>query len=206
MSTKPQTFTGNNLPVWLVTPNLDRTATVYHGQGNPATIKLVSPTEIQWNGVKSTIGFKFLNEVVGIDRADLQAAIKAKPRLGWTDILFAEVNEANNIYRMEYGADDEPTADVPETAAPDANAALMAELAAMKAENQRLRDEKARGATVTMKVSEKGALSIYGMGRFPVTLYREQWEKLLAMTPDIKAFMQANASKLSAKPTKPAIK
>ena len=54
----------------------------------------------------------------------------------------------------------------------------------LKAELERLRNENAalkKGATssVRMKVSEKGAVSIYGMGRFPVTLYKEQWLKLL---------------------------
>jgi hypothetical protein len=50
-----------------------------------------------------------------------------------------------------------------------------------------------------MKVSEKGALSIYGLGRFPVTLYKEQWTKLLAMAEEIKTFIQANDSQLKAK-------
>jgi hypothetical protein len=67
----------------------------------------------------------------------------------------------------------------------------------LKAELERLRNENAalkKGAAtgVTMKVSEKGALSIYGMGRFPVTLYKEQWLKLLAMSDDIRAFIVAN--------------
>lgn len=67
----------------------------------------------------------------------------------------------------------------------------------LKAELERLRNENAalkKGAAtgITMKVSEKGALSIYGMGRFPVTLYREQWLKLLAMSDDIRAFIVAN--------------
>jgi hypothetical protein len=52
---------------------------------------------------------------------------------------------------------------------------------------------------LTMKVSEKGALSIYGLGRFPVTLYRGQWERLLAAKPTIEAFIEANASLLSVK-------
>ena len=50
-----------------------------------------------------------------------------------------------------------------------------------------------------MKVSEKGALSIYGMGRFPVSLYREQWGRLLAANDDILAFIEANVDKLSVK-------
>ena len=53
--------------------------------------------------------------------------------------------------------------------------------------------------TKLLKVSEKGALSVYGMGRFPVTLYREQWEKLLAMSDQIKEFILANDQSLKKK-------
>ena len=74
----------------------------------------------------------------------------------------------------------------------------------MKAELERLRRENAalkKGSTagVRMKVSEKGALSVYGMGRFPVTLYKEQWQRLLGMADDIRAFIDANEDKLKAK-------
>jgi hypothetical protein len=74
----------------------------------------------------------------------------------------------------------------------------------LKAELERLRKENAalkKGAAtgVTMKVSEKGGLSIYGMGRFPVTLYKEQWLKLLAMSDDIRAFIVANEGRLKTK-------
>jgi len=74
----------------------------------------------------------------------------------------------------------------------------------MKAELERLRSENAalkKGAAtgITMKVSEKGAVSIYGMGRFPVTLYKEQWLKLLAMSDDIRAFIAANEERLKTK-------
>ena len=74
----------------------------------------------------------------------------------------------------------------------------------MKAELERLRGENAalkRGAStgVRMKVSEKGAVSIYGMGRFPVTLYKEQWLRVLANAPQIEAFIQENEAKLKTK-------
>ena len=74
----------------------------------------------------------------------------------------------------------------------------------MKAELERLRNENAalkKGAAtgISMKVSEKGALSIYGMGRFPVTLYKEQWLKLLDMESEIRAFIAANDAKLKTK-------
>jgi hypothetical protein len=54
-------------------------------------------------------------------------------------------------------------------------------------------------AGIRMKVSEKGAVSIYGMGRFPVTLYKEQWLKLLDMSDDIRAFIAANETQLKTK-------
>jgi hypothetical protein len=74
----------------------------------------------------------------------------------------------------------------------------------IKAELERLRSENAalkKGAAsgVRMKVSEKGAVSVYGMGRFPVTLYKEQWLKLLEMAPDIRAFIAANEARLKTK-------
>ena len=74
----------------------------------------------------------------------------------------------------------------------------------LKAELERLRRENAalkRGASsgIRMKVSEKGAVSIYGMGRFPVTLYKEQWIRLLDMAAEIRAFIAANETKLKAK-------
>lgn len=77
---------------------------------------------------------------------------------------------------------------------------LKAELDRLKAENEALKNKKAppRG-TLSMKVSEKGALSIYGMGRFPVTLYKEQWIKLLEIAEDIKSFIKANDDKLKTK-------
>ena len=74
----------------------------------------------------------------------------------------------------------------------------------LKDELERLRKENAalkKGAAtgVTMKVSEKGGLSVYGMGRFPVTLYKEQWLKLLDMSEDIRAFIKANEGTLKTK-------
>ena len=72
-----------------------------------------------------------------------------------------------------------------------------AEIDRLRAENERLR--KAGQTKLAMKVSEKGALSVYGMGRFPVTLYKEQWLRLLAMAEDIKAFIEANNDNLKSK-------
>jgi hypothetical protein len=74
---------------------------------------------------------------------------------------------------------------------------IQAELERLRAENEALK-KSGRGKP-SMKVSEKGALSVYGMGRFPVTLYKEQWLRLLAMAGDIKAFIEANSGSLKAK-------
>lgn len=71
------------------------------------------------------------------------------------------------------------------------------ELERLRAENERLKKRGSRG--VTMKVSEKGGLSVYGLGRFPVTLYKEQWLKLLDISEDIRAFIQDNAATLKTK-------
>jgi hypothetical protein len=73
-----------------------------------------------------------------------------------------------------------------------------------QAELERLRQEtaalkKGAAAGIRMKVSEKGAVSIYGMGRFPVTLYKEQWLKLLDMSDDIRVFIAANEAQLKTK-------
>ena len=75
---------------------------------------------------------------------------------------------------------------------------MKAELERLKAENEALKSRSSRG--ISMKVSEKGGVSIYGLGRFPVTLYKEQWSKLLDMADDIRAFIKENEPKLKAKP------
>lgn len=76
---------------------------------------------------------------------------------------------------------------------------LKAEIARLQAENEELKTKKAERGALSMKVSEKGALSLYGMGRFPVTLYKEQWLKLLTFSEEIKAFIKENDSKLKTK-------
>lgn len=76
---------------------------------------------------------------------------------------------------------------------------MKAELERLRAENEALKNKKSGAGALSMKVSEKGALSIYGMGRFPVTLYKEQWLKLLGISEDIKKFISENDSRLKAK-------
>jgi hypothetical protein len=74
---------------------------------------------------------------------------------------------------------------------------LKAELERLKAENEALKNKKKGSAF--LKVSEKGAVSVYGLGRFPVTLYKEQWVRLLDMGDDIRSFITDNMDKLKSK-------
>ena len=74
---------------------------------------------------------------------------------------------------------------------------LKAELERLRAENAALRSRAQKG--VSLKVSEKGAVSVYGLGRFPVTLYQEQWLKLLDMESDIRGFIRENQDRLKKK-------
>jgi hypothetical protein len=74
---------------------------------------------------------------------------------------------------------------------------LQAELERLRAENAQLKGQRARG--VSLKVSEKGGVSVYGMGRFPITLYKEQWTKLLDMADEIRAFIRENNAALKSK-------
>ena len=74
---------------------------------------------------------------------------------------------------------------------------LKAELERLKAENAALKSRDGKG--VSLKVSEKGGVSVYGLGRFPVTLYQEQWLKLLGVADDIRAFIRENEGKLKKK-------
>ena len=77
------------------------------------------------------------------------------------------------------------------------NEDIKAELERLRKENEALK--KASSPGIRLKVSEKGAVSIYGMGRFPVTLYKEQWLKLLNMSAEIRAFIAENEAQLKRK-------
>lgn len=79
-----------------------------------------------------------------------------------------------------------------------ASEAVLAEIAALRAENAKLKAS-APVKSLSLKVSAKGAISVYGMGRFPVTLYAEQWTKLIGQAETIQAFIKANQAKLSVK-------
>jgi hypothetical protein len=77
---------------------------------------------------------------------------------------------------------------------------LKDEIARLRAENERLR--RARATGLRLRVSEKGAVSVYGLGRFPVTLYKEQWLRLLDDASEIRNFIQENESELKTKETR----
>jgi hypothetical protein len=74
-------------------------------------------------------------------------------------------------------------------------------LARLEAENKALKDqiEQRKPGQLRLKISEKGGLSIYGLGRFPVTLYKEQWKRLLEHAEEIKTFLEQNEQQLKTK-------
>jgi hypothetical protein len=74
-------------------------------------------------------------------------------------------------------------------------------LARLEAENRALKDqiEQRKPGQLRLKISEKGGLSVYGLGRFPVTLYKEQWKRLLEHAEEIKAFLEQNEQQLKTK-------
>jgi len=73
---------------------------------------------------------------------------------------------------------------------------MQAEMDRLRAENESL---KKAGGKLALKVSEKGGLSVYGLGRFPVTLYQEQWKRLLDAQEEIQAFISAHTAELKVK-------
>jgi len=77
---------------------------------------------------------------------------------------------------------------------------MQSELDRLRAENERLKTQQRGAGTLTFRVSEKGAVSVYGLGRFPVTLYLEQWEKLLAHVDELRTFIGDNRDRLKKKP------
>lgn len=81
----------------------------------------------------------------------------------------------------------------------DQTAALAAQIAKLQAENEALKAKALSRQTITLKVSAKGAVSVYGMGKWPVTLYGEQWLKLLAKADDIREFIVDHDDELSHK-------
>ena len=79
-----------------------------------------------------------------------------------------------------------------------ADESIEAELERLRAENERLKARRKPGE-ISLRVSQKGGVSVYGLGRFPVTLYREQWDKLLGMADEIRKFISENDHALKKK-------
>lgn len=75
--------------------------------------------------------------------------------------------------------------------------AMQAELERLRAENEALR--KRPQASTALKVSEKGAVSLYGIRRFPVTFYADEWQRILGMGDEIRAFIEKNRAALKPK-------
>ena len=73
---------------------------------------------------------------------------------------------------------------------------LQAQLERLRAENAAM---KSRATRENLRVSDKGGVSVYGLGRFPVTLYKEQWLKLLDMADEIRKFIAEHNAKLKVK-------
>ena len=121
------------------------------------------------------------------------------------------VTPLNPVISQEQGAIIAKANSVPliqDTLTPPSNqyssrmAELEAQLALAKAENQTLKAQAKKpqtAGTLTLRVSQKGALAVYGLGRFPVTLYVEQWERLLAIAGEIKDFIVDNSDGLKRK-------
>jgi len=77
-------------------------------------------------------------------------------------------------------------------------------MARLEAENRVLKEQmERRSGQLRLKISEKGGLSVYGLGRFPVTLYKEQWIRLLDQADEIKEFLKDNDQQLKVKQTAP---
>jgi hypothetical protein len=76
---------------------------------------------------------------------------------------------------------------------------MQAELERLRAENEALKSGAAARRRIYLKVSDKGAVSLYGLGRFPLTLYVEQWETVLGMADEVRTFLADNAGKLKRK-------
>ena len=73
------------------------------------------------------------------------------------------------------------------------------ELKARLVELEKQVETKKRSGAMEFRISEKGGVSVYGLGRFPVTLYYEQWKRLLESAPDLKVFLEDNKGKLKLK-------
>lgn len=140
--------------------------------------------QVTFNGKSYTPDFSFLTKTAGFDQTEV-INLQKQGKTGAE--AFALLTAANQPA--------EGTAPPPE---PGTEAWMKAEIARLTAANAKL---KSAGVTanLSMKVSEKGGLSVYGLGRFPVTLYKEQWTRLLDKADDVRKFMELNQASLKSK-------
>jgi len=122
-------------------------------------------------------------------------AISFTPNNGQTQMMGTIPHSADSAPNAATSAPSVPlvVVDSPEVAA------MKAELERLKADNAAMKAKASKPKTLSMKVSEKGGLSVYGLGRFPVTLYVQQWERLLGVIDEVKEFIDANRAILKVK-------
>ena len=145
------------------------------------------------SAVSSMSEFGFTSaEVTAMTEAKLNSHAAIMRRVLFPDLQPAECNEEQDTRSSTISSVEARTGEIEMN-----EAEMKAELERLRAENAQLKTKEKGG--ITLKVSDKGAVSLYGMGRFPVTLYKEQWLRILAAAPDIEKFIQENESKLKTK-------
>ena len=82
------------------------------------------------------------------------------------------------------------------------NKELLAEIERLKADNAKLKANERKAPPLTLKVSPKGCLSLYGNGRFPVSLYKSQWQRLIGFIPQVEKFIAEHSAELKDKAPK----
>lgn len=187
MSTNPKTITQLAAQVQPAADFTKQTPT----SGVSVSSLLASGVNTEWMELQLGLGKK-ITELPAL-WAELQAKIKASTPPAAPAV-------APHLTKEQSDATKKTIQTAPVSTTPKNFASIEEELAYYRAENERLKKSApVRRSEIGFKVSEKGAVSVYGVGRFPVTLYAEQWERVLAKSADLVAFMKANHSKLSFK-------
>jgi hypothetical protein len=147
---------------------------------------------VTWlDGKKYAIGQQFLTTVAKMTPSDVQAKLDAGLNYGQIARELAKTM-ANQSMAASAGFKQLTQAEQ-DTLTPENL------IAYLKAERTYLQSRLAVKQTITLKIGEKGGLSVYGMGRFPITLYKTQWERLIQAVPQIQEFMAAHAAELKEK-------
>ena len=162
----------------------------------PVDNEIVTDRKKLWN---KGVNYSTIKAYLKVDSIDLLERQKAGET--WGGIFVLEV--ARQIFDSVAVTPAAVTPATPAAMPAELKAQLEAEIARLTAENSILAKNAVHGGgNLGLKVSDKGALSVYGMGRFPVTLYREQWEKLLASADIIRAFISEHEGVLKKKEDK----